>query len=88
MFENVAAVATLIVSLVVLLLVLRVIVPLARPQIDLPATLENMAEMLRDTIQQEARRQDDRVRKQIERTPPDMDGQKTVVRAGVPVGRQ
>ncbi len=57
-----------------LALAIKVLLPLARPQVDLPATMEAMAEMLRDAIQQEAKLSADRIRKQIERTPSDTPG--------------
>lgn len=56
-----------------LVLTIKVILPLAKPKVDLAATLENLAGLVEDTIQQEIRRQDDRIQKRIERTPPDND---------------
>lgn len=63
------------VSIVHLMLAFKVLIPLARPQVDLPATLEAMAEDLRETIQQEVRLLEDRERKRRDRTPVETDGQ-------------
>jgi len=87
MFDTVLLVLIAAVSSIHLAIAIKVLLPLARPQVDLPATLQNMSDALVDTIQQETKRQDDRVRKQIERAPADNPGQTSVVRAGQPVVR-
>jgi len=87
MFELGTLALIAVVSIAHLIYTVRVLTPLARLRVDLGATLENMAEDLRMTIQQEAKRQDDRVRKQIERVPVDNGATRPEIRAGVPVAR-
>lgn len=73
-----------------LFLTIRVILPLARPHVDIGASLQSMSDVLQDTIQEETKLSADRIRKQIERSPKETDGQLPTphrVRAGEPVAR-
>ena len=72
MFDSIALTLIVAVSVIHLAIAVKVLLPLARPQVNLPATLQAMSDTLQDTIQQEVKRLDDRVMKRRERDIVDM----------------
>jgi len=75
----------LLVSAILLALVIRLLLPLAQPQVDLLTTIEVMPGLVQEAIREEMKLLEDRERKRRDRTPPEEIGQiPTKVIAGQP----